>query len=339
MTDDAPISAPRLVLGVDGGNTKTIAIVATTEGEVLGAGRAGGSDMYNAASEQAALDAVSKAVHAALTEAVAAPSDLAVGAFSMAGADWPEDVVLLREAFLGAGFGRDVWVVNDAVGALRAGTADGVGVGITLGTGIAIGARNRAGDIWYSGHWPVAYGGAELGRAALRAVYEAELDLGPPTELRDAARDCFGVTTVEEILYRCTARGGGWNICTEAKLAPLLLDVAAAGDAVALEIVQRAGTRDADFALRAARAVGLDDAPFRLVLSGGVLRHPSRLLEQAIRARIETETLPAVDIVTNSPEPVVGAILLALDRRGARPSPSTRARLEATLPGPDLFRT
>ncbi|MFN8590930.1 MAG: BadF/BadG/BcrA/BcrD ATPase family protein [Thermomicrobiales bacterium] len=335
MTDPAP----RLALGVDGGNTKTIAIIATTGGEVLGAGRAGGSDMYNAASEQAALDAVNKAVRTALTEAGAAPADLAVGAFSMAGADWPEDVTLLREAFLAAALGRDVWVVNDAIGALRAGTPDGVGVGITLGTGIAIGARNSAGDIWYSGHWPVAYGGAELGRAALRAVYEAELGLGQPTELRDAALDCFGVTTVEEILYRCTARGGGWNICTEAKLAPLLLDVAAAGDAVALEIVQRAGTRDADFAVHAARQVRLDGAPFRLVLSGGVLRHPSRLLERAIRVRIETKALPAVTIVTNTPEPVVGALLLALDRLGCQSSRATLARLEATLPGPDLFKT
>ena len=34
-----------LVLGVDGGNTKTIAIIATGGGTVVGAGRAGGSDI------------------------------------------------------------------------------------------------------------------------------------------------------------------------------------------------------------------------------------------------------------------------------------------------------
>ena len=48
---------------------------------------------------------------------------------------------------------------NDAIGALRAGTPDGVGVAITCGTGIAIGARNHDGREWYSGNWEIATGG------------------------------------------------------------------------------------------------------------------------------------------------------------------------------------
>src|SRR2546426_11971918 len=36
------------VLGVDGGNTKTIALVASLDGAILGAGRGGCGDIYNA---------------------------------------------------------------------------------------------------------------------------------------------------------------------------------------------------------------------------------------------------------------------------------------------------
>ena len=36
------------VLGVDGGNTKTIALVAALDGTILGAGRGGCGDIYNA---------------------------------------------------------------------------------------------------------------------------------------------------------------------------------------------------------------------------------------------------------------------------------------------------
>ena len=36
------------VLGVDGGNTKTIAIVAALDGTILGTGRGGCGDIYNA---------------------------------------------------------------------------------------------------------------------------------------------------------------------------------------------------------------------------------------------------------------------------------------------------
>ena len=44
-----------LLLGVDGGNTKTIAVVARSDGTVLGTGSAGCSDVHNAVSPEAAL--------------------------------------------------------------------------------------------------------------------------------------------------------------------------------------------------------------------------------------------------------------------------------------------
>ena len=118
----------------------------------------------------------------------------------------------------------------------------------------------------------------------------------------------------------------------------MLLDRAAAGDSVACGIVTRAGMRNADVAMVAARAVGLGDGPFRLVLNGGVLRHPSLLLERAIRQRIE-RIAPGVEIISDPPEPVIGAILLALDVPGAIDEESVRARLRDTMPGPELFAT
>jgi N-acetylglucosamine kinase-like BadF-type ATPase len=50
-----PSDATVYLLGVDGGNTKTIALVARSDGAIVGAGRAGCSDVYGAASEEAAL--------------------------------------------------------------------------------------------------------------------------------------------------------------------------------------------------------------------------------------------------------------------------------------------
>lgn len=329
---------PSLLLGVDGGNTKTVAIVATMDGEVVGAGRAGRSDIYNTPDEAAALDEIRAAVEEALRAAGSPPSKLAIGAFSMAGADWPEDIDLLRRGMARFGFGQKVLVVNDAIGALRAGTPDGVGVGITCGTGIAIGARNRDDKIWYSGNWAVARGGAELGQLVLEAIYEAHLDLGPATSLTDGVLAFFEASSVEEVVHRTTARGTDRHWMEQARLAPILLDEAAHGDAVATAIVQAAGTRNANVAIVAARAVGLADGPLRLVLAGGVLRHPSRLLESAIRTRVEA-VLPAVEVISDAPEPVVGAVLLASDLLERPPDAKIVERLVASLPGSWLFAT
>ena len=46
------------MLAVDGGNTKTIAVVADAGGHALGAGRGGCSDIYNAPTPADAIDAI-----------------------------------------------------------------------------------------------------------------------------------------------------------------------------------------------------------------------------------------------------------------------------------------
>ncbi|MBK8021405.1 MAG: hypothetical protein IPK19_08220 [Chloroflexi bacterium] len=78
-----------LLLGVDGGNTKTIAILAAEDGTILGAGRSGCSDIYGAPSPAAAVEELERSVDAALTEAGRARSEVMTACFSLAGADWP----------------------------------------------------------------------------------------------------------------------------------------------------------------------------------------------------------------------------------------------------------
>ena len=79
-----------LVLGVDGGNTKTVALLAGPDGTVVGSGRGGGSDIYGTPSFEAAIGEISLAVHAALPDGSAA-DDVGTAVFSLAGADWDED--------------------------------------------------------------------------------------------------------------------------------------------------------------------------------------------------------------------------------------------------------
>jgi N-acetylglucosamine kinase-like BadF-type ATPase len=105
------------VLGVDGGNTKTIALIAGLDGVIVGAGRGGCGDIYGSTGDNPGIPQVERAVRAVLASAGVQPADLAAGVFSLAGADWPEDFAVLEAAMRGYGFGRQVVVVNDALGA------------------------------------------------------------------------------------------------------------------------------------------------------------------------------------------------------------------------------
>src|SRR6187549_866822 len=84
-----------LVLGLDGGNTKSVAIVAGLDGMVLGTGRAGCGDIHGVPVE-AAIGELTTAIDGAIHEAGGSRDDVVAAGCSLAGADWPEDVVLLE---------------------------------------------------------------------------------------------------------------------------------------------------------------------------------------------------------------------------------------------------
>jgi N-acetylglucosamine kinase-like BadF-type ATPase len=303
-----------LLLGVDGGNTKTIALVARSDGAIIGAGTAGCADIHNAGAPQHAIDQIVAACTSALAAAEVKPRDLAVATFSLAGADWPEDFELLhRELARALGSDVELEVVNDAIGALRAGTDDAVGVAVVCGTYGAVAARNAQGQSFHLGFWPDRTGAYALGSEALAAVWRAMLDLGPATALSARALARWGCPDPLELLHAFT-RLDGMSELEPGRFADAVLDEAEAGDAVASQIVDAAGARLGAYARVCADRTGLRGAGFRLVLSGGVFRHPSTKLRQAILAQI-----PEADAVYPSVEPAVGAVLLAADRLGVRP--------------------
>ncbi len=312
--------AGTLLLGVDGGNTKTHALVTDAEGTMLGTGDGGTADIHNSTPE-AALNEIVAACRTALGSAGAGAADLAASGFSLAGADYPEDFDLLRAGLRERlGLAADPVIVNDAVGALRCGTEDSVGVAAVLGTYCAVAGRNAAGDLFHFGFWPDSTGASMLGSEALTAIWRHMLDLGPSTSLVDRALERWGCADVGELLYEFT-RIGGHPPSEPGRFADAVLDEAEAGDAVARGIVESAGRRLGDYARVCAARTGQLGSPFPLVLTGGVMRHPSPLLRAAIHERVPDGVAVYPDV-----EPVVGALLLAADGIGVRPE---RTRLRA----------
>jgi N-acetylglucosamine kinase-like BadF-type ATPase len=318
-----------MVLGVDGGNTKTIALVATFEGAVVGAGRAGCADIYNCPPAEAAIGEVIAACEAALAAAGAARGDVRAAVFSLAGADWPEDFELLRRE-LGAWLGREPIVLNDAIGAIHCGVPTGAGVAIVCGTGSAVGARGEDGGLFHVGFWPDSSGATVLGRDALAAVYREGLGTGPETALTATALARHGVDSPLELLHAFTRRGGLGRSET-LSFARVLLDVAAGGDAVASSIVRaHAEVLAAQGRLSAARVTL--PRPYPLVLAGGVFRHPAGDL-----ARLVVEGQPEAEWVPARLEPAGGAVWAALRALGT-PAEALET-LAATMPGPELYAT
>jgi N-acetylglucosamine kinase-like BadF-type ATPase len=326
------------VLGVDGGNTKTIALVARPDGTIVGGGRSGCSDIY-AIPHGAAIDAIRAASLEAFAEAGIDPRAVRAGAFSLAGADWPEDFELYRgELDRQLALEMPAVVVNDAIGGLRAGSPDGVGVSVVCGTGAAIGARGPEGRIWHASFWLEPAGGVALGWQAVRAVTRSTLGLDPPSSLTSRLLEALGEASPDALLHRFTRRAEKAPQREVGRVARVLLDTAEEGDETARRLVVEHGGLLADYALVAARETGLTGAPFSLVFAGGLFRHHSDLLLETVTERVRSSEPGARPLRAELP-PAAGALLLALEAFEEDPSPSVLERMLATLPPPAFFAT
>jgi N-acetylglucosamine kinase-like BadF-type ATPase len=307
-----------MLIGIDGGNTKTVALVAAPDGTVVGRGRSGCSDIHNAPSVEVALDAMAAACQDALFQAGIPASEVTAACFNLAGADWPEDFELLRRAIPElVGLPGEPLVVNDAIAPIRAGTADGAGVSVVCGTYGTTAARNRAGDTYHVGFWPDQTGARGLGKDGLAAVWRWALGYGPETALTGRALGLYRADTPMELLHSFTRRGG-WPEQDKERLAPVVLDEAAKADPIAAEIVADHGRILGGQARACADAVGLlGDGRFPVVLTGGVFHNPSAVLADAIMANV-----PEGDPVQLHHAPVIGALLLAFDQAGIDPDVS-----------------
>lgn len=302
-------------LGLDAGNSKTVALVADETGRVVGRGRGASGDIYSAPDAEGEVE---RALRSALRNAGIDVAQVDHAAFRLAGVDWPEDethwrtVLSHRLPDLAS-----VSIKNDGFSLLRCGSPDGVGVAINAGTGPAVAARGADGSevclCWWISH---GLGGQSLGRSAFRAVVDAELGAGRPTLLTNELLTLYGYDEVEAMLHAFTRRHPVRPVPDSRVAARSVLRAAGAGDAVAWAIVAGQAATFARLAGVAARRTGLaGDQPTPCVLGGSILTSEHPAYRDALVEALSAE-LGSVEVVASAATPVAGALLDALAEGG-----------------------
>ena len=324
-----------VVIGVDGGSTKTIALVADLQGQVLGMARGAGSNAVGEDIDQA-MRVVCETTQAALAQAGAAAQEAVLGVFSLAGADWPEDIERRRIYLEKTGLARSVIVKNDVFGGLRAGTRSPFGVVIAAGTGANTGIITPSGQEWAFGYYQNFGGALDFSREAIEAVLRAEDGRGEPTLLTELVLTQLGFNHPEEMLKALVAH----KIDQGKKLAlcPRVFEASCSGDRVAAEIIIQHGLTLAEYAVAAIRRFKMEADSFDVVLAGSVFKGPGELFSETIRAAIQN-TAPLARVVRSHFEPAVGAVLLAYDTLNHPVSEHMYTLLAETGPKAEFFNT
>src|SRR6185436_19916951 len=95
-------------------------------------------------------------------------------------------------------------------------------------------------------------------------------------------------------------------------LAPDVVTAAAAGDGVALRILETLADEVASWAGAAIRRGGMADLAVPVVLAGGVARGADPFLTRLLETRVRA-IAPAAELLVLHAPPVLGSALLALD--------------------------
>ncbi len=302
-------NAPRFIMGIDGGATKTLAAVLDLRSGQLHLGH-GGPSNQDAVGVQAATSALLQAADEAAERAGTSREGLHAAVLAGAGTD-TEAV----EAQVRAHCSADWIVVNDVVGAWASATGAQPGVGVISGTGSNVFGVGTDGRAWRAGGWGHVLGdegsGYWFGLESIKAALCDREGSGPETALSDAAVEFFGAQSVEALAPLLYTKP-----LTKSEIAAFAIEtarIAEQGDAVARALYEDGAARLAGQITAVIRQTGLSGAfPVGLIGSafkaGDIFVSP---LTRAIHAIAPDARLACVNMV-----PVSGCVLLAARASG-----------------------
>lgn len=305
-----------LIVGVDGGGSKTKVVVADEHGAELATATGGGSAARPGETTQAA-EVIAETVRHALAAAERSDEVPRVLCAGLAGAGREPERMAVREALMRLEVADLVIVEPDATIALEDAFGDGDGILLVSGTGSSCFGRSPTGAFARCGGWGPNIGdegsGGWIGRKAISVVAAAADGREPETALLPAVLTALELESSDGLIFWAAHA----DPAAYAKLASTVITVAATGDLRANSVLAMAAEELVTHVRALARQLFTDErAAVPVALAGGLMEKGSFL-----RKLVETRLKSAVPGALVRSEPVMparGAVRMALRAAKAR---------------------
>lgn len=309
-------------LGVDGGASKTAALVTDEQSQPCGRGLSGGSNHLRVGIEEATRN-IERAVNIALVEAGIAIRDVEYAYCGIAGSDHPahhEDVVEALKIY----FPRGNFIVDtDARIALTGAVGFDNGIVIIAGTGSVAFGRSMDGREARAGGWGPTLGdegsGYAIARDGLSAIVRAHDGRGSGTKMTELLCFQYGMCDPADLprfVYAATTHADDI-----ARYGKLVVEAAKSGDAVAITILDSAAAELGECVLAVARKLSMLEEAFPVAYVGGAF-HAGELLIEPMK-RVIMASAPKASLMKPRYTPVEGAAQMAM--RAAAAARPTRS--------------
>ena len=301
------------VVGIDGGGTKTVAELLSSDGVVHATARGGPSNFQVRGTETSART-IGDLVETCCHSAGISPREISAVVAGLTGAGRRGDQLRMKKALSSAlrlrGFTRArIDIESDARIALEAAFGGRPGIAIIAGTGSIVMGKDARGRIHRAGGWGRYLGdegsGYTISREALRAVAKMTDGAGKPTALARRFAKKFGLVSQEAIIN--AVYKNGFDIPS---LAPLIIAAAVNGDAVARNILSDATTELLGVTTAVWRKVRASGERIPVAFIGSLIANDN-FYSRKLRAKI-TRELRGTEVQAPESQPAHGASIMAL---------------------------
>ena len=304
----------KIVLGIDGGGSRTRAALMNEDGRVIGTGEAGPSNLH-AVPRETATENIRLAVQNARSAAnISAAGEFAAAFLGMAGVGTERERRVIRQiaAELKLAPKNRIGVDHDIRIALAGALAGRDGIVLIAGTGSACYGRResaRGGRDARAGGWGSvlddAGSGFWLGLQAMKAILRAEDGRAPKTTLRRILFTALKIKSPRELIALAANPAARAQI---AALAPPVIRAAKAGDPAAKRIVATGAAELALLVHTVAKRLKFSRRVSIAIAGGLSIQTP---YVSAIHRELK-KRMPSCEIVKAIQPPMVGAAILAM---------------------------
>lgn len=301
----------RLFLGVDAGGTKTTAVMATADGEVLRHGIGGPANILEDGEEK---------VRRSLKEAVSVvlkrydKVDFSVFGLPVIGEVKGIEDTLSNIISEELNIKPDL-LVNDVIVGWAGGTGCRDGMHVVAGTGTIAYGRKGETSVRIGGWGSLAddEGSAYyIGIETIRECFQQSDGRKPQTQLVELVLDSLDLNDIFDLCKWINTLGENERRNRIAAIAPITLKSALKGDRSASEILKRSGAELAKLVITGVKKLHLEDP--LITYSGGVLLN-NEIVKVSFESEIE-KVIPSARIRQALLSPALGAILLCFEQKG-----------------------
>ena len=302
------------ILGIDGGGTKTLAVCADLLGNVLGVGISNGSN-YHTVGLGKAVAAIKRASIQAMSIADVKWSEVRSACIGLAGAGRQTDRSILLPTLTDLATDK-VILEHDAFIALAGAMVCDPGIIVIAGTGAMAFGINGSGKQRRSSGWGSVLGDEGsayyIGHKALISACKAYDGRGPKTAILDGIIRLLELDDFTDIVKKIYAASPK----DIAVIAPLISQLAYAGDDVAIRIMKDAGFELALSAVSVIKGLGMENEKVQVTTSGSAF-NAGEILMTPFSESVKS-AVPLAEIINPKFKPVTGALLLAFRELGVK---------------------